>query len=201
MCQPRAHSRSSTSPRLWGKRVARRRILLDACVAINLAATDSLEQIAATLDATFVVAAQAASETGYLRDTVDGQAVLTPIDLGRFEASRAVEIAELRPVELDRYLELAALVDDGEAATIAIAIERGLEMATDDRRARRLCQDRGLAEPLPTTVLLRGYADRAGLTDSQVRETIALVRDRASFQPPRTDPERKWWDDHAQGSL
>jgi hypothetical protein len=45
---------------------------------------------------------------------------------------------------------------------LAVAIERDLEIATDDRRARRLCGERGLAEPcdpLPCsarTLKLRG---------------------------------------------
>jgi hypothetical protein len=48
--------------------VPRRKILLDACVAINLAATGSLDDIANTLQVTFAIATQAADEVGYLRD-------------------------------------------------------------------------------------------------------------------------------------
>lgn len=174
-----------------------RRLLLDACVAINLAATGGVEQIASTLQLTFAIPAQAAAEVGYLRDIIDGEAVLSPINLSQFEPSQAVEILHLAPAELALYIELAALVDDGEAATIAIAIKRDLDMATDDRRARRLCQERHLAEPLRTVALLHAYADAARLTDNRIRELITNVRDRASFQPARSDPELKWWHDHA----
>jgi len=176
--------------------VPRRKILLDACVAINLAATGGLEDIASTLDMTFNIAAQAAAEVGYLRDISDGELVLTPINLAQFEQGHAVEILDLAPAELALYIELAALVDDGEAATIAMAIKRGLDIATDDRRARTLCQERHLAEPLRTTALLHAYADAAHLTDTRIRELLTSVRDRASFQPGRSDPELKWWNDH-----
>lgn len=176
----------------------RRKILLDACVAINLAATGSLDHIANTLQVTFAIAAQTAAEVGYLRDVIGGQLVLTPINLRQFEPGQVVEILDLSPAELGLYVELAALVDDGEAATIAIAIQRHLDMATDDRRARRLCQDRHLAEPLRTVALLRAYADAAHLTDDQIQQIIASIRDRASFQPPRSDPELKWWNDHTE---
>jgi predicted nucleic acid-binding protein len=179
--------------------VPRRMILLDACVAINLAATGRLEQIASALNLTFVIAAQAAAEAGHLRDTVDGELVLRPINLEQHESSQAVKIVNLGRQELVLYVELAAIVDDGEAATIAIAITRGLELATDDRKARKLCQERQLAEPLRTTALLRSYADSARLTHDQIQEIIAYLRDRASFQPARTDPEIKWWNDHADG--
>jgi predicted nucleic acid-binding protein len=175
----------------------RRRILLDACVAINLAATDSLERIADSLNVTFVVVRQAEAEAGHLRDVAGGELVLTPINLRQFASGHALHVLELIPPELGLYLELAAIVDDGEAATIAAAIRRGIELATDDRKARRLCQERRLAEPLRTVALLHSYADAAGLSDDQIRELIAKVRDRASFQPPRADPDLKWWNDHA----
>lgn len=176
----------------------RRKILLDACVAINLAATGNLDHIASTLQVTFAIAAQAADEAGYLRDIIGGQTVLTPINLRQYEPGEIVEILELTPTELELYIDLATLVDDGEAATIAIAIQRHLDLATDDRRARRLCQERHLAEPLRTVSLLRAYADAANLADDQIQQILTSVRERASFQPPRSDPELKWWTDHAK---
>ena len=176
----------------------RRQLILDACVAINLAATEHLESIADTLHITFLIVAEAAAEIGYLRDVFDGEQVLTAIDLTT-PASEALAIVRLQPSEVTLYLELAALVDDGEAATIAVAILRNLDLATDDRRARRLGQERGLAEPLRTVALLHAYTDTAGLTDNQIREVLARVRDRASFQPSRSDPDLKWWNDHAPG--
>jgi predicted nucleic acid-binding protein len=178
--------------------VLRRKILLDACVAINLAATGSLDRIANTLQVTFAIAAQAAVEVGYLRDMAGGQTVPIPINLKQFEPGQVVELLELTPAELKLYIELAAIVDDGEAATIAIAIQRHMDLATDDRRARRLCQERHLAEPLRTVSLLRAYADAAHLADDQIQQLITSIRERASFQPPRSDPDLKWWNDHAK---
>jgi hypothetical protein len=37
------------------------------------------------------------------------------------------------------------------------------------------------------------------LSDDQIRELLTKVRDRASFQPPRADPDVKWWNDHVGG--
>ena len=176
----------------------RRQLILDACIAINLAATEHLKSIADTLHITFLIVAEAAAEVGYLRDVLDGEQALTAIDLTT-PASEALAIVTLQPSEVTLYLELAALVDDGDAATIAVAILRNLDLATDDRRARRLCQERGLAEPLRTVALLHAYTDTAGLTDNQIRDVLARVRDRASFQPSRSDPDLKWWNDHVLG--
>ena len=178
----------------------RREILLDACVAINLAATDSLEGIVNSLHLTIFMAQHAAAETGHLRDVVDGELVLTPIDLSQSALGDNLRILELDPSEFALYLELAAIVDDGEAATIAMAIERGLEIATDDRKARRVCEERHLAEPVRTLALFHSYAEAARLSDDKIRELLTKVRDRSNFQPPRADPDLKWWNDHAEGA-
>lgn len=196
MSQTMGHPRSSTWPRHWGDRVPRRRLLLDACVAINLAAAARLDQMADSLQVTFMIVDQAALEAGYLRDTVDGATVLTPINLDQFAPSETLEIRRLAPSELALYLELASIVDDGEAATIAVALHQRIDLATDDRRARRLCAERGLAEPERTVSLLHAYAEAAGLEEEELREMLIRVRDRASFLPARSDPHLKWWNDH-----
>ncbi len=177
-----------------------RLLLLDACVAINLAATDQLLRIAETLDLTFALTRQAAGEVGHLRDLIDGELVATPIDLGQYQSGPVLQLIDLEPSEYDLYVELAALVDDGEAATIAVAAHRHIQLATDDRKARKLCVQRGLSEPLRTLALMHIYADSVGLSQDETRDLLIKIRNRASFQPPRTDPDQKWWDEHFQGA-
>ena len=60
-------------------------LLLDACIAINLAATNRLHHVAQELGFTFTIVQQAAAEVGYLRDLADGQTVTTRIDLTRYD--------------------------------------------------------------------------------------------------------------------
>jgi predicted nucleic acid-binding protein len=167
-------------------------LLLDACVAINLAATDRLPQIAQATDVTFTIVRQAVQEVGHLRDVADGQTILTPISLSHYD-SATLEIVGLAQPEYSLYVDLARTVDDGEAATIAVAAKRSLPLATDDRKARRVCTEIGLPEPARTLGILHAYADAASLPKAQLREILVKVRDRASFQPPRNDPDQKWW--------
>ncbi len=47
-------------------------LLLDACVAINLIATDHFPAIAQGIGVTFRLVRQATAEAGHLRDVVDG---------------------------------------------------------------------------------------------------------------------------------
>jgi len=171
-------------------------LLLDACVAINLAATDHLQRIAEALDITLALTRQAAGEVGHLRDIIDGELVSTPIDLRQLVHDGTLLVIDLAPAEYPLYLELASIVDDGEAATIAAAAQRNLQLATDDRKARRLCAERHLPEPLRTLALMHTYTDAAEFGHAHVLDLLIKIRDRASFQPPRTDPDHKWWKDH-----
>ena len=170
-------------------------LLLDACVAINLAATGDIQPIAETIGVTFILVRQAAAEVGFLRGIAGGETIRTPIDLSQ-HTRETLEIADLMPPEYPLYLDLARLVDDGEAATIAVAVHRKLQLATDDRKARGLCADRHIPEPMRTLASVHAYTDAAGLQQPKLRELLIKIRDRASFQPPRGDPDHKWWDDH-----
>ncbi len=174
----------------------RRPLLLDACVAINLAATDRLPDLADKLDVTFVMIRQAAAEVGHLRDTIDGELVSTPIDLAQHTAGPTLQLIDLTPSEYPLYLALARIVDDGKAAMIAAAASRNIQLATDDRKSRRLCADHRLREPSRTLALIQAYADGAKLDAAQVRDLLIRILDRASFQPRRADPDYKWWSHH-----
>jgi hypothetical protein len=60
------------------------------------------------------------------------------------------------------------------------------------------CAPNHTREPLRTLALLHTYTDTAGLGPADIRDLRIKVRDRASFQPPRSDPDHKWWHDHIQ---
>ena len=169
-------------------------LLLDACIVINLAATDRIHNIAEALGYTFTLVQQAAAEVGYLRDTSGGNLVPTPIDLSRYD-NECLQVTSLTAAEYPRYVQLARVVDDGEAATITVAVERAVPLATDDRKARRLCDDLEVPEPLRTLGILHAYADAINPPHSELRDLLVKIRDRASYQPPRSDPDRKWWED------
>lgn len=169
-------------------------LLLDACIVINLAATNRIHHVAEALSFTFTLVQQAAAEVGYLRETADGEFARAQIDLNHYD-SECLEVVRLTTAEYPRYVELARIVDDGEAATITVAAERTMPLATDDRRARRLCAELHIPEPLRTVHILHAYADAVRLPDGDIRDMLVNVRDRASYQPPRSDPDRTWWED------
>ncbi len=171
-------------------------LLIDACVTINLVAAGPIDQIAEGVGRTFQVTTQTATEVGHLRDTADGEIVVVPVDLSRHVKVGAFEIIDLEADEIGLYVELAGLIVDGEASTIAVAIKRGLPLATDDRKAWRVCAQRGITEPTGTVALVKRYCEARGLGQADVSGLLGRIRNHASFQPPRSDPDLKWWIDH-----
>jgi predicted nucleic acid-binding protein len=174
-------------------------LLLDACVTINLIAAGPIEQIALDVGRSFLITRQAAAEVGHLRDIVEGEVIVVPVDLSDHVRAGAFEIIDLDANEIPLYVELASLIDDGEASTIAVAIERDLPLATDDRKARRVSAQRGLSEPTGTVALVRQYCEATALEYAEISRLLAGIRNHASFQPPRSDPDLKWWTDHEHG--
>jgi predicted nucleic acid-binding protein len=171
-------------------------LLLDACVTINLVAAGPVEHIAQAIGRQFLVTRQAAAEVGHLRDITDGQTRLVPVELSRHVRAGAFEIIDATARERELTVQLAGLVGDGEASTIAVALGRSLPVATDDRKARRVCAEHGLPEPTGTATLVRQYCEASAFHDTEVRWLLGRIRGRASFQPRRTDPELAWWHDH-----
>ena len=171
-------------------------LLLDACITINLAAVCPIHQIARSIGQGFLITRQAANEVGHLRDVIDGESVVTRVNLTDHVQADAFEIIELARDEIPLFVQLASLVDDGEASTIAVAIKRGIPLATDDRKARRLCAERGLAVPTGTVTLIRRYCEVQVLDHAHISHLLQRISSRASFQAPRSDPDLKWWNDH-----
>jgi predicted nucleic acid-binding protein len=168
-------------------------LLLDACVIINLEASNHFDTIAESLETQFWAVRQAATEVGSLRTEVDGVVQALPIRLDHHVTAGTLEIVDLKPDELALYVDLATELDDGEAASIAVALSRNMSIATDDRKARRVCTDRGLPEPVRTMDLIREYCEQESLPPERIRNILRQIRDQASFIPARSDPNGKWW--------
>lgn len=172
-----------------------RRLLVDACVLINLLATDRLAEIAAANGFAVAIVRQVAEETFFLRQDDPGVG-RTPVDLGAHCAAGTIEVIDLNDDELALFVAFAARVDDGEAATLAAAVNRGLPLATDDRGALNLmAREHPEVEPHRTTVLLRRWA-ATGASPTVIVSALGAVERRARFIPGVSDPDEAWWRVH-----
>ncbi|GAB3979522.1 hypothetical protein GCM10029978_075120 [Actinoallomurus acanthiterrae] len=167
---------------------------MDACVALNLLATGELDAIAESLGVTFVMADVAAAESLYLIEVVDGATERIQVQLDLHIDKGSLQLFELAgEAELQTFIELASEIDDGEAASLALAIHRDLVIATDDRKAQRVALQRRLPKLESTPSILKRFTAAASLKPEEVRLLLLMVERRSSFRPPRSSPNFDWW--------
>lgn len=93
-----------------------------------------------------------------------------------------VDVIDLNEAELQIFLSLvqgapSARLGDGEAATIAVAVVRGLAVAIDERKARRILRDRFAdIEIIMTAQLLRSNEVISGLGEHLAATAFAKAR-------------------------
>ena len=164
-------------------------LVLDACVVINLAATGvPFIEFAKACGPNLWMASLASQEALYVIGS-DGE-------LERIEvtALRPMVVVGLSDAELGLFMQLAGELGDGEAASIALAESRGWHLATDDRKALRIAKARNPVIGLETTCsVVRRWSEKYAVGPNSLSEALQRIESRASFLPPRDDPNRDWW--------
>ncbi len=170
-------------------------LLLDSSVLINVLATNREYEILQIFPAGAGVCAAVEAEALFLRSEQStappSRILFTPlIDCGLLKRY------ELRDdTEMTAYVELAADLDDGEAMTLAIAHQRGLAVATDDRKARRIANQR-LGNDLVllrTSDIIHGWAQCTRPEEALIRGLLKRIEVIARYRPANDDPLREWW--------
>lgn len=170
---------------------------LDACSLLNLIASRRFADIAQTISARFIAARDAAGEIGYVRRGGTGAEAdeREPIDLQALVAAGYLTILDLRaPAELAAFVAFAVDIDDGEAATGALAVSRQATVVTDDRKARRVFS--ALNPPLTvrtTSELVKAWADHVEISAEDLSRVLRDIETRARFRPGPSDPLAGWW--------
>ena len=171
---------------------------MDASCLLNLYATGRVADVAAALPWRLAVVDYVLEhETLYVRATggYEEPGATVPVDLSPLIEAGLLLVMRLEgPGEQARFVELAADMDDGEAMTGAMAINRGFAVAIDDRKARRVLGEK-VPEPrlLSTLELLRLWS--AAVTDQEVGCALEAMRYGARYVPGNRDPLYGWWRD------
>lgn len=119
-------------------------LVFDTSVWINLLATEAMEPILRALAVPCHAPEQVVAEVS--RHPVTG--IRFPADNHPLrQMSARVSILSLDRAELEVFLEIVSApageaLGDGEAAAIAVASSRGLDLVIDDRKARRILRER-----------------------------------------------------------
>jgi predicted nucleic acid-binding protein len=117
-------------------------LVADTSTIINLNATDRASQIIQALPNKLVVEQTIIEELEFGRSRGRSDADITE----RLAADGVIEIVRLGAAGLKHFEMLIAgsaidTLDDGEAATIAFALEAGAIPLIDERKAHRICRD------------------------------------------------------------
>lgn len=173
-------------------------ILLDACVLINLLASEELTTILSLSNNEFKICTVVKGESFYLRsDKADDQ----PFTLANFDLlieSGLLTVCDLEDEkEEELYVDYSSQLGSGEAMSIAIAQSRGYFLATDDRKARRIFLEAVMnpAFLLSTADLIREWAEADLIPSAQLKNALLNIQRRANFTPRRIDPNFQWWID------
>jgi predicted nucleic acid-binding protein len=172
-----------------------RHVLLDSSVLINVFATNREHEILRIFAAGVGVCAAVEAEALFLRGerSTDPPAriLLTPLIDGGWLKRHDLRDDNEKTV----YVELAADLDDGEAMTLAIAHQRRLVVATDDRKARRIANQRLGKELvlLRTSEIMHAWVQRARPEETALRGVLKRIEIVARYRPANDDPLREWW--------
>ena len=175
-------------------------VLLDAWAVINLCASRHFEDILSDLPYRFAVAEKVSTdETLYVRRGGGGEDALEkePLKLDPSVSAGNLQVLPLlSDDEATTFVSLTTELDDGEAATIAIALHRKLSVATDDRKARSRLRQANVRSH-STLALLKEWCETRGLSSDEIATVLSDVRHRGSFLPPRGEPLQNWWDTYS----
>ena len=174
--------------------------ILDACVLINLLASDEVEGILRAAGRESLICSAVAGESIYLR-TGDPNAPREHIDLRPLINSGLLTVCQVEgDQEEELYVDYASALDDGEAMSLAIALSRGYVLATDERKARRLFLE-AATDPqylTSTSELLRLWTEAERIQAARIKTALLQIESRARYQPPATDVNHRWWVDISQ---
>ena len=81
--------------------------------------------------------------------------------------------------------------------SLAIALSRNWHLATDDKKARRIFKENNPNDDflIPTTDLIKVWTENENIADSTIKSILLKVERKASFRPPKSDPNLQWWND------
>jgi predicted nucleic acid-binding protein len=153
-------------------------LVADASVLINLNASGRAEEVIRALPARLVVARNTVVEldNGVLRGYDDGKQLRVLMSAGLVAR---VEIGAVAAPIYESLIDGSArqTLDDGEAATIACAIEQGGVALLDERKARSLCATSYASLPVHCTAeVLMHEAVAAALGPDHIATVVRVLK-------------------------
>lgn len=168
-------------------------LVQDTSVLLNLLATDCFEEIARAAGRQMMICPHVRWEALFLRDFATGER--RPVNLESLIEEKFLSVTDLRTgVERQQFVFYAQFLDDGEAASAAVAACRSLELATDDRKAIRVFREHRSDLRIWTTPdLIHRWSESPGIDGTRCRRVIERIEQCARYRPPHDHRLASWW--------
>ncbi len=176
--------------------IAHSHVLLDACCILNFCASGHflgiLQSIPARVAVTQVVREEELKTLQILENEENEGAL-------QFEAAIAHGLLIIvdfeSEEEAESFVNYAAVLEDGESATCAIAVHRGWAIATDDKKAISFIKREELPlQILSTLEVIQHWSEKASIDSAALRDALNAIRVKARYLPPKSHPLRSWWE-------
>lgn len=176
-------------------------VILDASCLINLSASGQLRSIIAALPINVAVTHYVhVDEVLWEYAGPDDNVAQTkqPINLQPLIDQGYLQVVDTESeAEALMLVNYAALMDDGEAITAAIAAHRNWAVAVDDRKARRVIAEHSPhIQILSTLDLVRYWAEILPCTQVELAQVLQQIRVRGKYIPHANHPQFDWWRAH-----
>lgn len=170
--------------------------VLDTCCLINLYASQRPQEIIQAAFKAAIIPKQVAGEGLFIRQPGDDdQRILIPAEicLDVLISDAIIKVGGFEhDGELERFVQLASVLDDGEAGCVAIASSRGLSLATDDRKAIAIASDMNI-DVLTTPEILMKWINASSPEPNEITKVIENIERYGRFKPHHTSDHAKWW--------
>src|SRR3954465_15642830 len=171
-------------------------VILDACGALNLYASGRFVPILTALHHAWFLPPAVEREPQQSRqpDPADPEKLIAlPIDLAPAIGAGVLSRCDCEAdEEAELYVELAARIgDDGESMGLAIAKIRGWSVLTDDKKARRIAKELGVAV-LATPGVIKQWADTVSPGADELSATLEAIERFANYRPGRGAENYDW---------
>ena len=173
-------------------------ILLDTCCLLNLIATGCFSEVMKKDDWRYALSGIVAdNEALYIQQeskTSNGGLEYVPINSRVLAVKSGVRIVEVGEVgEIDLYVKLAVLLDDGEAHGLAVAKSLGFCFGTDDRKAMKIASLNEVdVRVFSTPAIVKHWLD-AGLVTVEPHALLSKIERYGRFRPSVDCVLASWW--------
>jgi hypothetical protein len=172
-------------------------VILDACGTLNLYASGQFTPILIAVSYDWYLPAAVEREAQQYRqpDPTDHEKLIkASIDFVPAMDGGVLKRCDCEgDEELKLYIELAARIgDDGESMGLAIAKCRGWSVLTDDKKARRIAKELGVATRT-TPEVMKQWATVTGPSAADLSKTLEAIERFSNYRPGRSTVDYDWW--------